>query len=75
VTSVGFLLSAITSAITDGIGLMRCDTCNFLLVRYVFLVAGIPMGLVGLVLLIKAGFDRLEARMARGPAKKSGWQK
>ncbi len=33
------------------------------------------MGLVGLVLLIKAGFDRLEARMARGPAKNSEWKK
>ena len=37
---------------------------TFLLVRQVFLVAGIPIGLVGLLLLIKAGFDRLEARAA-----------
>ncbi len=71
VTCVWGLLGAITSAITEGIGLMRCDRCNFPLVRHVFLAVGIPMGIVGLVLLTKAAFNWLEARTARGPAKKS----
>ena len=45
--------------------LERCLVTRVLFsVRQILVMAGIPIGLVGLVLLIKAGFDRLEARAA-----------
>jgi hypothetical protein len=49
---------AITSAITDAIRLVGCGTIPCL-VGHILLVA---VGLVCIILLIKAGFDRAEAR-------------
>ncbi len=40
--------------------------------RDLLLVVGILLTLVGLILLIKAGFDRLEARLAHGASGKTG---
>ena len=62
----------ITSAITDGIRLEPCAKCNLPLMKHRFLVAGVPLALVGVILLIKLGFDKLEARLARGFSPKAG---
>lgn len=70
----GGLFGAITSAITDGIGLRPCAERNLAPMRPLLLVVGIPLTLVGLILLIKAGFDALEARVANGASGKTGRQ-
>ncbi len=67
-------MGAITSAITDGIGLRPCAERNLAPMGHLLLVVGIPLMLVSLVLLIKAGFDRLEKRVARGSSRRTGQQ-
>ncbi len=65
------LFGAITSAITDGIGLRPCAERNLAPVRHLLLLVGLPLTLVGLILLIKAVFDALEARRAHGASGKT----
>lgn len=60
-SSEGRIFCAVTSAITDAIRLAGWDAI-LCLVGHILLVA---VGLVCVILLIKAGFDRVEARSLR----------
>ena len=63
---------AITSAITDDYRRSLVTGVKSASMSRLSLLAGITLTLVSLVLLIKAGFDKLETRMARRSARRTG---
>jgi hypothetical protein len=70
----GSFFGAITSGITHGTGLKPWAVRNLAPMRAELAGVALVLALVGVVLLIKAGFDKLEARTARGSCPKSGWK-
>jgi hypothetical protein len=65
---------AITSGITHGTGLKPKALRNVATMRAELVAVTLVLALVGVILLIKAGFDKLEARTARGSSPKNGWK-